>query len=136
MAESTSILSILTAIGGLGAGGWTSWFIARRKTSGMAKTSDAETLWQQAAGMREWQQAQIDKLAEQRDKLIDSQSSQIIPLLSSVNSILKSLGETIQASAEETKQRDNHMSELLSENAIAIASIRNALELWTAGKIK
>jgi hypothetical protein len=79
-------LFLVTVIGGV-----VTYFIRRRGTTGTTSTSDAAVLWKQAQDMRAELQAQVDKLTEQRDKLIESQAGQVIPVLTMVIDSLKQI---------------------------------------------
>lgn len=103
--DSTGILSIVgivVGISGLLIGGLTTWWAVKRRNSGEIKTSLPETLWSQAESLRkdaihdkERAEEQRDKIAEQRDSLVSAFEGQVVPMLTSTNSILAKQAETI-----------------------------------------
>ncbi len=83
----SAAVAILAVVVGA-VGGFVTYLLRRRGTTGTTDTSDAAVLWTQAQTMRAELQGQVDKVTEQRDRLIESQSSQVLPVL---NLIIESL---------------------------------------------
>src|ERR1700743_3707161 len=81
---------ILAALGGLAA-----YLVSRRLASGRVATSEAAVLWEQAQKMRAELEGQRDKAAEQRDRLIESQASQVLPVLQLVVDSLRQITESL-----------------------------------------
>ena len=93
LASGVTIDSLSSAIGILVffiavTGGIVTYLARRRGTTGTTNTSDAAVLWAQAQIMRAELQEQVEKVSQQRDRLIESQSSQVLPVL---NLIIQSL---------------------------------------------
>lgn len=81
---------ILASVGGLA-----TYLVSRRSASGRISTSEAAVLWEQAQKMRAELEAQRDKAAEQRDRLIESQASQVLPVLQLVIDSLRQITESL-----------------------------------------
>lgn len=77
------------------AGAVVTYLVRRRETTGSTRTSDAGVLWDQAQKMRAEMEGQRDKAIEQRDRLIDSQSSQVLPVLQLVIDSLHQITESL-----------------------------------------
>jgi hypothetical protein len=80
------ILFIVTVAGGIVA-----YLIRRRGTTGTTDTSEAGTLWQQSQAMFTQITAERDKAIEQRDKLMEAQSGQVVPILSATLAVTQQL---------------------------------------------
>jgi uncharacterized membrane protein len=87
------IAIIVFAIAGLG--GAVAYLARRRETTGSIRTSDAAVLWEQSQKMRAEMEAQRDKAIEQRDRLIESQSSQVLPVLQLINGSLRQITDSL-----------------------------------------
>ena len=71
-------------------------FIAGRRTSqGRIGTSEAAVLWEQAQQMRTELVAQRDKAEQQRDRLIESQTTTVIPRLAAINDALAQIAASL-----------------------------------------
>jgi hypothetical protein len=79
----------------LAAGGIITAITARRTTRGRIGTSEAAILWEQAQGMRAEERARADKAEEQRDRLIESQASQLLPALASIDGALRLITDAL-----------------------------------------
>lgn len=89
----TAVAAIIAAAGG----GGTAWLISRRSSSGKIGTSEAATLWAASEKMRADDRAQLDKVTEQRDRLMDSQTALVIPMLSGINESLRQITGSLAA---------------------------------------
>lgn len=87
----TAILSVVVAVAAIIFAPIIAARTAKRKLSGDIDTSDASVLWQQSQDMRAMYLAEKDKAEEQRDKLIDGYTTQIIPLLAQLNTAVAEL---------------------------------------------
>lgn len=67
------------------------YFLRRRLATGSTETSDADVLWDQAQKMRAELQDQLDAVTEQRDKLVEFQSAQVLPALGSIAASLNQI---------------------------------------------
>jgi hypothetical protein len=125
------IISVIVAVGGVTFGGIASWVAARRKTSGKIGTSSAETLWAQAQNMREMLLAEKSKVEEQRDRLIEAHSSQILPLLAAIDETLRQLGASIAlviGHEEKESAASQRVEDALSRAGRSLAEILHRLE--------
>jgi hypothetical protein len=89
-----AILTILTIVVG-SAAGLGGHLLGRRAASGKVGTSEASVLWEQAQKMRAELETQRDKAMEQRDRLIESQSGQVLPVLQLVVDSLRQITESL-----------------------------------------
>lgn len=124
------IISVVAAIVGSAIGGIATWYGVRRKTSGRIGTSDADILWQQSSEMRTALQAQLDKAIEQRDRLIDSQASNILPMISGITESLKELGTAVggfNIFHEEEKRQLEEIRLTIAEDHEILTGIRERL---------
>jgi hypothetical protein len=71
------------------------WLTIRRAASGKISTTEARVLWEQAQEMRAELIGQRDKAIEQRERLIESQASAIIPALEGLNKSLWQITESL-----------------------------------------
>ena len=83
-AIATSSLFLIAIVGGIVA-----WLLKKRGASGSISTSAASELWQQSQVMRAQLIKEKEAAEAQRDRLIDIQSEQVIPLLRTMNDSLK-----------------------------------------------
>ncbi len=112
-------------------GGLATWFSSRRKTSGKIGTSEAETLWAQAQSMREMLLAEKNKVEQQRDRLIDSQANQVLPLLAAINDTLMQLGASIAlvvGHEEKDVTTNRRIEDALSQAGRSLTEILRRLE--------
>jgi hypothetical protein len=81
--------------------GISAYFIKRRASGGQVKTSDAATLWAQSQEMRSQILAEKTKAEDQRDRLMQIQADQVVPVLTStansLQQILAGFGELVAA---------------------------------------
>lgn len=77
------------------ASGLATYLVSRRSSSGRIATSEASVLWEQAQKMRAEMQSERDKAIEQRDRLITSQSAQVLPVLQLVIDSLHQITESL-----------------------------------------
>ncbi len=89
-----AVISVTVAVSGALSGLLGHW-LARRAASGKVATSEATVLWDQAQKMRAELVAQRDKAEEQRDRLIESQSAQVLPVLQLVIDSLRQITESL-----------------------------------------
>lgn len=94
-AESIAALVAVAVFVVAGAGGFATYFVSRRTAGGRVGTSEASVLWQQAQKMRAELEAQRDKAVEQRDRLIESQTSQVLPVLLALSDSLRQITESL-----------------------------------------
>jgi hypothetical protein len=94
-----AVIAVVAAVSG-GLGTLFSQWLARRKASGRVGTSEAAVLWEQAQDMRQMLLEEKSKAEEQRDRLIESYTGQIIPLLTSINTGLRDLYAAASKSQE------------------------------------
>lgn len=96
--DSGSLAAIITAIvaallaAATAAG---AYLASRRQHSGAVRTSEAAVLWQQAQEMREMLLTQKEKAEQQRDRLIQSYTEQIVPVLTSINTIVQDMADAV-----------------------------------------
>ena len=89
-----TLVALITA-GALLTGGALTWLTSRRASSGKIGTSEAGTLWAASEKMRAETTAQLDKVTEQRDRLIESQTSLVIPALAGINESLRQITDAL-----------------------------------------
>lgn len=82
----TVFIFVVTAIGGV-----ITYLLRQRGTAGTTRTSDAAVLWEQAQVMRAELIAALEKMTEQRDKIMKAQESQVIPVLAVISDSLKQI---------------------------------------------
>ena len=109
LANSSTLVSLLSPIvtaaifvvGAITA--WITFRLRKRSQSGNIQTSEAGQLWTQTQSLIT--QLSADKAAAeaQRDKLLDSQSAQVLPLLTVMNDMLKQL---IQLITKDTQPKE------------------------------
>lgn len=87
-----ALVTLAAAIGGI-ISGVASYLIRRRAQSGQVATSDARTLWDQSQEMRAQLLAQLIKVEEQRDKLLEVATGQVSPAFAEINASLKLIVE-------------------------------------------
>jgi hypothetical protein len=76
-------------------GGLVTWLTVRRTASGKISTTDAGTLWAASEKMREETIAQLTVVTAQRDRLIESQTALLIPMLTGINESLRQITESL-----------------------------------------
>jgi hypothetical protein len=97
LAESTFSVGDLTALIGIAVfittalGGIVTYLLRRRGSTGQIATSDAATLWTQSQALMAQLAADKAKAEDQRDRLIQIQSDQVVPALAAVNESLKQI---------------------------------------------
>ena len=104
IASLLSIIAVVTAA----STGLASHFLGRRKASGKIATSEADILWQQAQDMRQMLLEEKTRAEEQRDKLIDAYTRQIIPALAGLNTLVTDmtvLVRKIDANTQPSRER-------------------------------
>jgi Na+/glutamate symporter len=83
-AIATTSLFLIAVVGGI-----VTYFLRKRGTSGQVSTSTADILWQQAQDMRSQLIKEKEAAEAQRDRLMDIQAEQVIPMLTAMNASLK-----------------------------------------------
>jgi hypothetical protein len=86
-----SAIAALVAIAAAGLGTLVTYLLRRRGTTGQIATSDAATLWAQSQALMAQLAADKAKAEDQRDRLIQIQSEQVVPALAAVNESLKQI---------------------------------------------
>ena len=76
-------------------GGLVTWLTVRRTASGKIGTSEAATLWAASEAMRADLTARLDKVTDQRDRLLESQTATVIPMLTGINESLRQITESL-----------------------------------------
>jgi len=87
IASLLSIVAVVTAA----STGIATHLLGRRAASGKIATSEASVLWQQAQEMRQMLLDEKTRAEEQRDKMIDAYTRQVIPALTSINTLTEDL---------------------------------------------
>jgi hypothetical protein len=87
VASLLSIVAVVTAA----STGIATHLLGRRAASGRIATSEASVLWQQAQEMRQMLLAEKIQAEEQRDKMIDAYTRQVIPALTSITTLAEDL---------------------------------------------
>jgi hypothetical protein len=90
-----AILTIGTIVVGA-ATGVTGHLLGRRAASGKVGTSEASVLWAQAQEMRGMLLERLNRAEEQRDRLIEAYTTQIFPMLSSINQLVQDISATVE----------------------------------------
>jgi hypothetical protein len=65
--------------------GLSTYLVGRRSGSGRVGTSQADDLWQQTQAMITSMQRRAERAEDQRDKLMDLQEQQTMPMLEAIN---------------------------------------------------
>ena len=133
------LISVVAAIVGSAVGGIATWYGVRRKTSGRIGTSDADILWQQSSEMRSALQIQLDKATEQRDRLIESQASSVLPMIAGITDSLKQLGMAVgnfNTFHEEESIRLNEIKQTIDADHEILTRIRERLDRETILQIQ
>jgi hypothetical protein len=86
-----SAIVALVAVIAAGLGTLVTYLLRRRSTTGQIATSDAATLWAQSQALMAQLAADKAKAEDQRDRLIQIQSEQVVPALAAVNESLKQI---------------------------------------------
>jgi hypothetical protein len=100
----SGLLAALTGAAALIIGAGITWLSTRRTASGRIATSEAGVLWEQAQAMRAELVTRLDKVTEQRDRLIESQSASVLPALDAITASL----EQITGSLARLEHGDGH----------------------------
>jgi hypothetical protein len=90
-ADFLTILAAVLVVLIAAATGIATYLSSRHSASGKVETTEAAILWQQSQDMRAMLLAQLGKTEEQRDRLIEGYTHQMLPMLESINSGLKDL---------------------------------------------
>ena len=93
---STLSISVLVSAGGLlfiVLGAALTYLQQRRRQSGGTRTSEASVLWTQSQAMITQLGAEKMKAEEQRDRIMDLQTGQVVPALDSINAALKVISD-------------------------------------------
>ncbi len=109
-------LSLVLSIGSVAFGGLATWLVTRRKTSGRIGTSDAAELWNESKAIRDTLGARLEKTEAQRDRLIEAQAGQVLPVMAAVNQSMQDLAasiEIITANSERDRARNSRIETLL-----------------------
>lgn len=96
--SSSDVLTILAAVSvGLvtAVSGLAVYLSNRRAARGQVNTSEASVLWQQSQDMRAMLLTEKERAEEQRDKMIAAYTEQVLPVLSSVNTLVQDLSEAV-----------------------------------------
>ena len=111
ISDSTAVISLIITIAGITGGYLVSYFLKRRGSTGKVTNSAADILWAQAQAMREMlleekqkTEEQLEKVAEQRDRLLDSHATQILPMLAAINESLEQIASGIGAVLSKTDE--------------------------------
>ena len=86
-----SAIAAVLAVVAAGLGTLVTYLLRRRGTTGQIATSDAATLWAQSQALMAQLAADKAKAEDQRDRLIQIQSEQVVPALAAVNESLKQI---------------------------------------------
>ena len=97
-----TLLTIATIVAGLASAGATH-LLHRRAASGRVGTSEAAVLWQQAQDMRSMLLEEKHKAEEQRDRLVESYTTQVFPMLTSINQLVQDLSAAVAESVTLTR---------------------------------
>jgi chromosome condensin MukBEF ATPase and DNA-binding subunit MukB len=89
-----ALVTVAVAVAG-GLSGLLGHWLARRAASGRVATSEASVLWEQTQDMRHLLQDRLNRAEEQRDRLIESYTQQVLPMLSSINQLVTDLSATM-----------------------------------------
>jgi hypothetical protein len=90
----TVIISVAAMLTGV-SGGVAAALVSRRSSSGKVATSEASVLWAQAQEMRAMLLAEKTKAEEQRDRFIASYTEQVLPMLTSINTLVQDLSGAV-----------------------------------------
>jgi esterase/lipase len=111
ISDETAVIGLVITVAGIVGGYLLRYFVQRANNRGRVSTSAAETLWAQAQAMREMlldekqkTEEQLNKVAEQRDRLLDSHATQILPMLSAINDSLEQIASGIGAVLTKTDE--------------------------------
>jgi hypothetical protein len=118
LADLTPALSLILPLLLVAFTGFVAWLGLRRKGSGKIGTSEAGTLWSASESMRTTLTTQLEKAEVQRDRLIEAQAGQVLPMMSAVNESMRTLAasiETVIGQDEDDRERSQEMLRLLVE---------------------
>jgi hypothetical protein len=112
------VLSLVVTIAAVAFGGLATWLAARRRASGKIGTSDAADLWSESRAIRDLLATQLEKVEQQRDRLIESQAGQVLPALGGLSASLSDIAqaiETIIGHDEKDYARAKRMERMLTQ---------------------
>lgn len=94
-ADAVSIITAGAVVLMAAVSGLTAYLVSRRAGSGRVRTSEADVLWQQSQDMRHAYQVEKAKAEEQRDRLIEAYTNQIVPVLTSINALVGEVSASV-----------------------------------------
>ncbi len=100
----TTLVAVLTMVGSI-VGGASTYMLRRRSASGKVGTSEATVLWAQAQEMRAMLLAEKVQAEAQRDRLIESHTTQMLPMLSAINETLRQTSVTLATVLDRLDER-------------------------------
>ncbi len=100
----TILVTVLTVAGSI-VGGASSYLLRRRSASGRVGTSEATILWAQAQEMRAMLLAEKVQAEAQRDRLIESHTTQMLPMLTAINETLRQTSVTLATVLDRLDER-------------------------------
>lgn len=89
------LMGVVVATASVTSGGLVAWINTRRRNSGKIETSEASVLWQQSQKMREELTRRAERAEDQRDRLLSSYSTELIPMISSISKNQSLLTESV-----------------------------------------
>jgi hypothetical protein len=95
-----AILTIGTIVVGA-ATGLAGHLLGRRAASGRVSTSEASVLWAQAQDMRHAQDDRLARTEDQRDRLIAAYTTQVLPMLSDISTLVTGLTDSVAEGVSE-----------------------------------
>jgi hypothetical protein len=87
-------------------------WLRRRAASGRVETSEAAVLWQQSQDIRNMLMTEKARAEEQRDRLIEAYTVQVLPVLAETKEAVLSLTATVQ-----------DMVKLITENRVLLEEV-------------
>jgi hypothetical protein len=100
----TTLVTVLTVAGSI-VGGVSAYLLRRRSASGRVSTSEATILWAQAQEMRAMLFAEKEQAEAQRDRLIESHTTQMLPMLTAINETLRQTSLTLATVLDRLDER-------------------------------
>jgi hypothetical protein len=94
IADVAAWVTVAVAVAG-GISGLAGHWLARRQASGRVSTSEASVLWAQSQDMRHQLLEDKRRAEDQRDRLIDSYTAQVLPALTSINFLVQGMGSNL-----------------------------------------
>jgi hypothetical protein len=104
------------------------FFLGRRVTSGKIETSEAAVVWQQAQSMRETLMSQVQRAEEQRDRLLEAQSANVLPALAALNSSMTSVHDVLARNREAYTAMVSELRDAMAENRATITQYGGMVE--------